>query len=146
MEEAIAAWEDEGGSPDPSVQIAVTGTVNQIGWADQIKIQVDAEFGRVRAALEAAASKQSGQDKTDTLAIIAILEQSHFDGPRERELQAGLRTIMDLFTFVCEDDVGSCAPTRDRADSGSLVTARHRPNDRPDASAASNYLGIARVR
>jgi len=74
MEEAIAAWEDEGGSADPSVQIAVTGTVNQIGWADQIKIQVDAEFGRVRAALEAAASKQSGQDKTDTLAIIAILE------------------------------------------------------------------------
>jgi len=33
MEEAIAAWEDEGGSADPSVQIAMTGTVNQIGWA-----------------------------------------------------------------------------------------------------------------
>ena len=53
MEEAIAAWEDEGGSPDPSAQIATTGTLNQIGWANQIKIQVDAEFDRVRAALEA---------------------------------------------------------------------------------------------
>ena len=73
-EEPIAAWEDEGGSPARSVQIAMTGTVNQIGWAEQIKIQVDAEFDRVRGALESAASKQSGQRKTDTLAMIAILE------------------------------------------------------------------------
>jgi hypothetical protein len=48
MEEPIAAWEDEGGSPARSVQIAMTGTVNQIAWADQIKMQVDAEFDRVR--------------------------------------------------------------------------------------------------
>src|SRR5438874_5051354 len=74
MEEPIAAWEDEGGSPARSVQIAMTGTLNQIGWAEQIKIQVDAEFDRVRAALEAAASKQSGQRRADTLAMIAILE------------------------------------------------------------------------
>jgi hypothetical protein len=56
------------------VQIAMTGTVNQIGWAEQIKIQVDTEFDRVRAALEAAASKQLGRRKADTLAMIAILE------------------------------------------------------------------------
>ena len=47
MEETIATWEDDGGSPARSL----TGTVNQIGWAEQIKIQVDAEFDRVRAAL-----------------------------------------------------------------------------------------------
>ena len=70
MEEPIATWEDDGGSPARSV----TGTVNQIGWAEQIKIQVDAEFDRVRAALEAKASKQSGQRRADTLAMIAILE------------------------------------------------------------------------
>src|SRR6267143_4021104 len=74
MEEPIAAWEDECGSPARSVQIAMTGTVNQIGWAEQIKIQVDAEFDRVRAALEAAASNQPGQRRPDTLAMIAILE------------------------------------------------------------------------
>ena len=70
MEEPIATWEDDGGSPARSL----TGTVNQIGWAEQIKIQVDAEFDRVRAALEAAASKQSSQRRADTLAMIAILE------------------------------------------------------------------------
>ncbi len=70
----LAAWEDEVGSPDRSGQIAMIGTVNQIAWAEQIKIQVDAEFDRVRGALESAASKQSGQRKTDTLAMIAILE------------------------------------------------------------------------
>ena len=74
MEEPIAAWEDESGSPVRSVQIAMTGTVNQIGWAEQIKIQVDAEFDRVRAALETAASRQSGQRRADTVAMIAILE------------------------------------------------------------------------
>ena len=73
MEESIAAWEDEGGSAARSAQI-MTGTVNQIGWAEQIKLQVDAEFDRVRTALEGAASKQSGRRKADTLSIIAILE------------------------------------------------------------------------
>lgn len=72
MEEPIAAWEDEGGSPARSVQIAMTGTVNQIGWAEQIKIQVDAEFDRVRAALEAAASKQSGRRKADTASNVPL--------------------------------------------------------------------------
>jgi hypothetical protein len=52
----------------------MTGTVNQIAWAEQIKIQVDAEFDRVCAALESAATKQSGQRKADTLVMIAILE------------------------------------------------------------------------
>ena len=45
MEAAIAAWENEGGSP----QRAMTGTVNQIAWAEQIKARVDAEFDRVRS-------------------------------------------------------------------------------------------------
>jgi hypothetical protein len=70
MENAIGAWEDEGGSP----QRAMTGTVNQIAWAEQIKAKVDAEFDRVRRALESAASKQSSEDRTDTDAIITILE------------------------------------------------------------------------
>jgi len=74
MEEPIAAWEDEGGSPARSAESGMTGTVNQIAWAAQIKPQVNAEFDRVRAALESAAIKQSGQRRTDTQAMIAILE------------------------------------------------------------------------
>ncbi len=73
MEESIAAWEDEGGSAARSAQI-MTGTVNQIGWAEQIKIKVNAEFDRVRKVLESAASKQSAKDRVDTEAMIAILE------------------------------------------------------------------------
>ena len=60
MEEPIAAWEDEGGSTTGSPESGMTGTVNQIGCAEQIKTQVNAEFDRVRAALESAAIKQSG--------------------------------------------------------------------------------------
>ena len=75
MEESIAAWEDEGGSPARSAQIVMTGTVNQIAWAEQIKIQVNGEFDRVRGALKSAASKQSAKDREDTETMIAILEE-----------------------------------------------------------------------
>jgi hypothetical protein len=75
MEESIAAWEDEGGSPARIAQIVMTGTVNQIAWAEQIKIQVNGEFDRVRRVLESAASKQSAKDRVGTEAIIAILEE-----------------------------------------------------------------------
>ena len=68
-------WEGEGGSVNETSEKALTGTVNQIEWAKQIRTQVNAEFGRVITALEAAATKQSGQDRTDTHAIIAIVEE-----------------------------------------------------------------------
>ena len=71
MEEPIAAWEDEGGS----LQRAMTGTVNQIAWAEQIKAQVDAEFDRVRRALEAVGRSQSGKVRRNTQLMIGILEE-----------------------------------------------------------------------
>ena len=70
MEAAIAAWENEGGSP----QRAMTGTVNQIAWAEQIKARVDAEFDRVRKALESVAGKQSSKGRRNTRVMIEILE------------------------------------------------------------------------
>jgi cell division FtsZ-interacting protein ZapD len=73
LEQAIDTWEGEGGSPQP-VMIALTGTVNQIAWAEQIRTAVNGEFDRVRKALESAASKRPGRDRTDTDAVIAILE------------------------------------------------------------------------
>ena len=97
MEEAIEAWEADGGAPaqmgyrltaeaivEPSVapaggkpvaaQKRMIGTVNQVGWAEQIKARVSAEFDRVARALESAAGKQAQQDRADTRAVIAILE------------------------------------------------------------------------
>jgi hypothetical protein len=74
MKHQISVWEGEGGSLIKASEKALTGTVNQIEWAKQIKVQVNAEFDRVRKALEAATAGQSGQERVDTEAIIAILE------------------------------------------------------------------------
>ena len=74
MQERISEWEGEGGSLNETQEKAMTGTVNQIEWAKQIKTQMNAEFDRVKTALETAAAKQSGQDRVDTQALIAILE------------------------------------------------------------------------
>ena len=74
MQERISVWEGEGGSLNQTPEKALTGTVNQIEWAKQIRTQVNAEFDRVKTALEAAATKQSGHDRMDTEAMIAILE------------------------------------------------------------------------
>ena len=75
MKERISVWEGEGGSLNETPEKPLTGTVNQIEWAKQIRPQVNAEFDRVITALEAAATKQSGQDRVDTQAIIAIVEE-----------------------------------------------------------------------
>jgi hypothetical protein len=75
MNERISVWEGEGGSLNETPEKALTGTVNQIEWAKQIKTQVNTEFERVITALEAAATKQSGQDRMDTQAIIAIVKE-----------------------------------------------------------------------
>jgi hypothetical protein len=75
MEERVSVWEGEGGSLNETSENGMTGTVNQIAWTKQIKTRVNAEFDRVATALEAAATKQSSQDRLDTQAMITILEE-----------------------------------------------------------------------
>jgi hypothetical protein len=53
----------------------MTGTPNQIEWAEQIRTRVSAEFDRVANALSSTASKQTGQKQVDTHAALAILEE-----------------------------------------------------------------------
>jgi hypothetical protein len=74
-EDWISVWEDEGGSVKDTPAREMTGTVNQIAWAEQIKTQVNAEFDRVANALKTVAAKQSSQDRMATQAIITILEE-----------------------------------------------------------------------
>ena len=85
MQERILEWEGEGGSLNETPETTMTGTVNQIEWAKQIKSQVAAEFDRVKTALEAAAAKQSGQERMDTQAMIAILEEKRAEVMAHRE-------------------------------------------------------------
>ncbi|HEU0122584.1 MAG TPA: hypothetical protein VFQ91_18775 [Bryobacteraceae bacterium] len=53
----------------------MTGTESQIEWAERIKLTIQAEFDRVAHALRQVAERQRGQDRIDTLAILAILEE-----------------------------------------------------------------------
>ena len=85
MNERFSVWEGEGGSVNETSGEAMTGTVNQIEWAKQVRTQVNAEFGRVITALEAAATKQSGQDRMDTQAIIAIVEEKRTEVMEHQE-------------------------------------------------------------
>jgi hypothetical protein len=85
MQENMSVWEGEGGSLNETSEKALTGTVNQIEWAKQIRTQVDAEFDRVIAALEAAATKQSGPDRMNTQAIIAIVEEKRSEVMEHQE-------------------------------------------------------------
>jgi len=52
----------------------MSGTPNQVEWAERIRRQVDAEFDRVALAFRSVAAKQSSARRTGTEAILAILE------------------------------------------------------------------------
>lgn len=53
----------------------MTGTPNQIEFAEQIRPRVDAEFARVASAFHTVANRQEEQDRRDTLAVIEILNE-----------------------------------------------------------------------
>ncbi len=57
----------------------MTGTPSQIEWADRIKPQVDAEFGRVAEAFRVVALRQGPGAKADTLAVLDILEEKRIE-------------------------------------------------------------------
>jgi hypothetical protein len=75
MAERIGAWEEDGGSIEPIPENTLTGTANQVEWAERIRTQAGAEFDRVSRILETAAREQSPQRQSDTRAMIAILEK-----------------------------------------------------------------------
>jgi hypothetical protein len=57
----------------------MTGTPSQIEWAELIKPRVNAEFDRVSKALRVAGGKQVEQNRIDTCAVIAILEEKRVE-------------------------------------------------------------------
>jgi hypothetical protein len=84
----IQAWEGEGGAaPGPPAlgPTLMAGTPNQVEWAVRIKRQVNAEFDRVAASFRLIANRQSGSQRTDTEAIIAILEDKRVEVMRREE-------------------------------------------------------------
>lgn len=91
----LGEWETEGGATiclDAFARVAapgfetnlaaktvLVGTPNQIEWAEQIKERVHKEFDRVGEILKSAAAKQAGLDQTDTLKLVAIVEEKRHD-------------------------------------------------------------------
>ena len=54
--------------------MTMTGTPNQVEWAERIKLQVNADFDRIAAAFRSVADRQDEGKRADTEAILAILE------------------------------------------------------------------------
>ena len=71
---AIGEWESEGGASGPS-EVELTGTVNQIDWAEQIKERVSRDFDRVAKVMHSVAARQVERERSDTQALIDILEE-----------------------------------------------------------------------
>jgi hypothetical protein len=82
------------GSGHPGTQWV--GTASQIEWAEKIRRQVSAEFDRVAETLEAVARRQSGQDRLDTRAMIAILEDKRLDVLRRNEAGYFIKNWQEL--------------------------------------------------
>ena len=79
LSKAIQSWEAEGGASAPLAPMqrpALRGSVAQVHWAEEIRRQVDAEFGRVTAVFTSIAERQRDPARrSDTYAIIAIVQQ-----------------------------------------------------------------------
>jgi hypothetical protein len=85
MEDSISVWEGEGGSLNDALRPRMTGSVDQIEWAERIRVQVNGEFDRVAKALQAAALKQSDQDRLNTYENDSDPGGKAARGPVERE-------------------------------------------------------------
>lgn len=93
--DVLGEWESEGGAttcvdvfahlatpdfgPNIAAKTILVGTPNQIEWAEQIKDRVHKEFDRVGMILKLVAATQVGWDQTDTLKLVAILEEKRHD-------------------------------------------------------------------
>ena len=81
LSNSIEAWEDEGGAvlAASAVSSPMTGTAAQVEWAGRIKDQVNNEFDRVNRLFRSIADGQNDDKRSDTEAIIAILEDKRAD-------------------------------------------------------------------
>jgi hypothetical protein len=78
LDNDIEAWEGEGGATPAPLgvrAISMSGTANQVEWAERIKLRVNDEFDRVARSFRSVAGRQGDAARSDTEAIIAILEE-----------------------------------------------------------------------
>jgi hypothetical protein len=78
------------------VEKKMTGTPSQIEWAEQIRPRVNAEFDRVAKAFTEVAGKQAEQDRIDTQAVVAILEEKRLEAMAHDEAGYFIRDWQEL--------------------------------------------------
>ena len=77
---ALLRWENEGGSPHSYPRVwhlptnRLLGSTSQIEWAVAIRTRVNDEFDRVAKSFRSIAQRQDARKRSDTEAILAILE------------------------------------------------------------------------
>ena len=75
MEDSMQGSEGNGIQSTLLNKTQLIGTVNQVAWAEQIRVSVNAEFDRVANAIKATAARHTEAQQSDTCAVIAILEE-----------------------------------------------------------------------
>ena len=88
LNKEIETWEGEGGAalgPPGVGAISMSGTANQVEWAQRIKCRVNDEFDRVAAAFRSIADRQKDHQRTNIEAIIAILEDKRAEVMRSEQ-------------------------------------------------------------
>ena len=79
MTKDIETWQDEWDA------VSMTGTANQLEWAERIRRQVNAEFDRVAEAFRLVARHQDSAKRVETEAIIGILEEKRAEVMSRRQ-------------------------------------------------------------
>jgi hypothetical protein len=93
--DVLGEWDSEGGAtirldafahltppgfgPSIAAKTMLVGTPYEIEWAEQIKNRVNKEFDRVGMIMKSVAAKQLSLDQTDTVKLIAILEEKRHE-------------------------------------------------------------------
>jgi hypothetical protein len=93
--DVLGEWDGEGGAtnrldafahlappgfgPSIAAKTMLVGTPYQIEWAEQIKNRVHKEFDRVGMIMKSVAEKQVSLDQTDTVKLVAILEEKRHE-------------------------------------------------------------------
>ena len=79
-----------------SHEIKLTGTPNQVEWAERIRLTAAEEFERVAKAFEAQIGTQTGEKQTETRTILAILEQKRVETMANTEAGYFIRDWQEL--------------------------------------------------
>jgi hypothetical protein len=84
MDQCLLRWENEGGATLLRASEAtggrlLLGSASQVEWAQAIRARVSDEFDRVATALQSVAHRQDARKRSDTEAVIAILEDKRVE-------------------------------------------------------------------